>query len=39
MCCKPQPKEYGEVIVKFIQKTCGRPHACDQAPTPSQFLA
>ena len=37
-CCKPQLKEYAQVIVIFMGKTCGRPHACDHAPTPIPIL-
>ena len=32
LSCKHQLKEYAQVIVIFIQKSCGCPHACDQAP-------
>ena len=37
-CCKPHLKEYAQVVVIFIQKTCGHPHACDQVTTATPIL-
>ena len=37
-CVVPQLKEYAQVLVIFIKKTCGRAHACNQVTTTIQIL-